>query len=212
MAAICVDAACEHLPGVRFPLGQRSPWYVLAEIAWSLPDGLIERAEAFVVDLAEAGLVLDGTRAQSEAQRAMLWQIRDGISEGLRHHGKIARNDISVPIAAVPTLLERGRALLAERFPASELAAFGHLGDGNLHFNVLLPPGTTDLTARRGAIQHAVFDLVQDLGGSISAEHGIGRLKRAELHARKAALDLELMARLKAALDPAGILNPGVIV
>ena len=212
MAAICVDAACEHLPGVRFPLGSRSPWYVLTELAWSLPEGLLDRADAFVIELADAGLAADGTRAQSESQRAMLWQIRDGISEGLRHQGKIARNDIAVPISAVPALLERGRALLDEAFPATTLAAFGHLGDGNLHFNVLLPAATADLAAQRDAIQHAVFDLVQELGGSISAEHGIGRLKRAELHARKDPLELELMARLKEALDPAGILNPGVIV
>ena len=212
MAGICVDAACEHLAGVRFPLAQRSPWYVLLELGWSLTEGLADRADAFLIELAEAGLVADGTRTQSEAQRATLWRIRDGISEGLRHQGKIARNDIAVPISAVPALIERGRVLLTRDFPTTRLAAFGHLGDGNLHFNVLLPPDTADLAGQRDTIQHAVFDLVQALGGSISAEHGIGRLKRAELHARADPIELELMARLKAALDPAGILNPGVIV
>jgi FAD/FMN-containing dehydrogenase len=212
IVATCVEAAVEHVPGVRFPLAEKAPWYVLAEVAWSLPEGLEAAADAWLEAALEDGLILDATRAQSEAQRAMLWRMREGISEAATRLGAIARHDVAVPVARIPELVERGAAVLREVAPDAYLIPFGHVGDGNLHFNVVLPRDTADLPAVRQRLQTAVFDLVGGLGGSISAEHGIGRAKRAELHARKPALDLELMGRLKAALDPEGILNPGVIV
>jgi FAD/FMN-containing dehydrogenase len=211
MAAPCVEASVAHVPGLRFPLESRAPWYVLTEVAWSLPDGLEAASDLWLEEVLEADLVLDATRAQSEAQRSMLWRMREGVSEGTTKLGAIARHDISVPVASIPRLIERGEALIAE-MPGCRLIPFGHVGDGNLHFNVVLPPDTADLAGTRKRLQGRVFDLVQELGGSISAEHGIGRAKRAELHARKDPLAIELMGRLKATLDPQGILNPGVIV
>ena len=212
MAAGCVDAAATHLQGVRNPLEMAAPWYVLVELAWSLPDGLAAAAEAWLADAFEAGLVLDATLAANEAQRTMLWRMREELSPAMRMEGQIVRNDISVPVGRIPELIERGMALIAGLVPNGRLLPFGHVGDGNLHFNILLPMATADLAELREHIHHAVCDLVQDLDGSISAEHGIGRLKAAELAARKSPLELELMRRLKEALDPAGILNPGVIL
>jgi FAD/FMN-containing dehydrogenase len=212
MAGGCVDAAAAHLEGVRNPLETRADWYVLAELAWSLPSGLGDAAEAWLADAFEAGLVLDATLATSEAQRAMLWRMREELSPAMRQEGRIIRNDVSVPVGRTPELIARGLPLIAELVPGARLLPFGHVGDGNLHFNILLPASVASVGPLRERIQHAVCDLVQELEGSISAEHGIGRLKAGELAARKSPLELELMRRLKQALDPNAILNPGVIL
>jgi FAD/FMN-containing dehydrogenase len=212
MAGGCVECAVAHLPGVRHPLATTAPWYVLVELAWSLPEGLAAAAEAWLADALEAGLVLDATLAASEAQRAMLWRMREELSPAMREEGRVIRNDVSVPVGRIPELIAKGLPLVAELAPEGCLLPFGHVGDGNLHFNILVPPGTDDLGPLRDRLQHAACDLVQDLGGSISAEHGIGRLKQGELAARKSPVELELMHRLKRALDPEKILNPGVIL
>jgi FAD/FMN-containing dehydrogenase len=212
MAGGCVECAVAHLPGVRHPLATTAPWYVLVELAWSLPEGLAAAAEAWLADALEAGLVLDATLAASEAQRAMLWRMREELSPAMREEGRVIRNDVSVPVGRIPELIAKGLPLVAELAPEGRLLPFGHVGDGNLHFNILVPPGADDLGPLRDRLQHAACDLVQDLGGSISAEHGIGRLKRDELAARKSPVELELMRRLKRALDPENVLNPGVIL
>lgn len=205
-----VEAACTHLPGVRRPLADPHPWHLLIELSWSFEDGLAEQLEGVLTRAVEMGLVRDGTVAESEAQRANMWRIREGQSEATRHMGFIVRSDVTVPIARIPELVERMQAWTAAHEPEVTLIPFGHVGDGNLHFNFIVP---SERVAELGPLLlERLYDEVTELEGSISAEHGIGRLKRAALAARKAPLELELMGRLKAALDPAGILNPGVVL
>ena len=160
------------------------------------------------------GLVTDGTIATSEAQRMALWLIRENPTDAFAQAGVVLRHDVSVPIKEVPALIEQGSDLFLEKIPGIRVVAFGHIGDGNIHFNFLQPEAMegADFRAMKDDVQTAVFDLVESLGGSISAEHGIGRLKRDDLAARKPALDLDLMRRLKTALDPHHILNPGAIL
>jgi FAD/FMN-containing dehydrogenase len=205
-----VEAACAHLPGVRRPLPEPHPWHLLIELSWSFEDGLSEKLEAVMERAVEMGLVRDGTRADSEAQRANMWRIREGQSEATRHMGFIVRSDVTVPIGRIPELVERMATWVATRAPGVTLVPFGHVGDGNLHFNFIAPPERVDELAP--LLLERLYDEVTTLGGSISAEHGIGRMKREALWRRRPALDRELMARIKAAFDPDGILNPGVIL
>lgn len=205
-----VEAACTHLPGVRRPLPEPHPWHLLVELAWSFEDGLSEKLDSVLDRALEMGLVRDGTRAESEAQRANMWRIREGQSEATRHMGFIVRSDVTVPIGKIPELVERMAAWVASSVPGVTLIPFGHVGDGNLHFNFVTPPDRVD--ELKSVLLERLYDEVAALGGSISAEHGIGRMKCRSLWRRRPALDRELMARIKAALDPQGILNPGVIL
>ncbi len=214
LAGGCVDLVLRYLPGARAPLARPAPWYVLAEVAWSLADGLgAELERALEAALAE-GLIADGVIAKSEAERRALWALRENPTEAMAREGLVLRHDIAVPVSRVPDLIEQGAAALATTVPRVRIMPFGHLGDGNIHYNLLQPAdmAADDFRARTEEVQRLVFDVVAGLGGSISAEHGIGRLKRAELATRKSALELELMRTLKSALDPNGILNPGAVL
>jgi len=210
----CVDLVLRYLPGARAPLARRAPWYVLAEVAWSLAEGLGAQLEQVLEDALRRGLIKDGAVAASEAQRKALWALRENPTEAMAHEGVVLRHDIAVPVSRVPDLIERAGAELERAVPGVRIMPFGHVGDGNIHYNLLQPaamPGET-FYARRDEVQRLVFDVVEALGGSISAEHGIGRLKRAELTRRKPAIELTLMRQLKATLDPKGILNPGAVI
>jgi FAD/FMN-containing dehydrogenase len=205
-----VEAAAEHLPGVRRPLTDPYPWHLLIETAWSFREGLRERVEATLAVALERGLVADGTLAASEAQRAMMWRIREGQSEATRHMGYIVRSDVTVAVTLLPELISRMQAWVAEAAPDVEPIPFGHVGDGNLHFNLVTPPA--EVERLRPILLDRLYDLVAELDGSISAEHGIGRLKREAMAARKSPVELSLMRKLKASLDPKGLLNPGVML
>jgi FAD/FMN-containing dehydrogenase len=143
-----------------------------------------------------------------------MWKLRESVPEAQRHHGASLKHDISVPVSAIPELIEQGSELVRRLAPEGDVIGYGHVGDGNLHFNVSQRPGSdAQAFLQRGkALEHAIFDLVESLGGSISAEHGIGRLKADEFARRADPVELAVMRGLKRALDPKGILNPGKVL
>lgn len=203
----------ETMPEVTVPLSPLPEWSVLMELG--LPRE-IEAEEAMAIlyaEAEEAGLVLDGVISASEAQRAALWRIRESIPEGNRRIGSISSHDISLPLSAIPDFIPRAGAALA-RLGEWRINCFGHLGDGNLHYNVFPMPGRSrkDHENQRDAIKTCVHDIVHDMGGSVSAEHGIGRLKVGDLERYGDPAKLAAMRAIKAALDPLGIMNPGAVL
>ncbi len=215
MSGTAIRAALTNVPGQSCPFQDIPEHAVLVETglppilppAFSLLEALLEPAF-------EDGLIEDAVLATSEAQRDALWQLRENVVEGLRIEGGLIAHDITVPTSAIPDFLNTCDAALAEHFPGCRPAPFGHLGDGNLHYNIQFPAGT-DLSAflaSRGAVNQLVYDQVQDANGSFSAEHGVGQLKIAEMLRYKDPLELELMETLRAALDPRGACNPGKVV
>jgi FAD/FMN-containing dehydrogenase len=165
-------------------------------------------------EAAGAGAVKDAMLATSLAQAQAMWKLRESVPEAQRRHGASIKHDVSVPVSAIPTLIEKGGALVLELAPEGDVVSYGHAGDGNLHFNVSQKPGAdvAQFQGRAHALEQAMFDLVESLGGSISAEHGIGRLKAAEFARRADPVELAVMHTLKEALDPKGILNPGKVL
>jgi FAD/FMN-containing dehydrogenase len=162
-----------------------------------------------------AGTMLkDAMVAASIAQSTAMWKLRESVPEAQRHHGASLKHDISVPVSSVPRFIEEGSALVRRMVPEGDVLGYGHLGDGNLHFNVSQRPGAdaAAFLGRGESLEHAIFDLVGRLDGSISAEHGIGRLKTAEFASRADPVELAVMRDLKRALDPKGILNPGKVL
>ena len=214
MADLVIDEVLTYLPDGRAPLTKPTPWHVLMEVSWSLEEGLADRLQSVLGAAMDRGLLSDGMMATSEHQRKALWLIRESPTDAFAQAGVVLRHDVSVPIARVPDLIENGEHLFSKMIPGVRIVAFGHVGDGNIHFNLLQPETMNGdaFRAMKEIVQHHVFDLVENLGGSISAEHGIGRLKRTELAKRKPAIDLDLMRRVKQALDPKNILNPGAIL
>ncbi len=203
----------DHLPGNRAPLQSAHPWHVLVELAGS------ENLGAVLVDGlaagAEAGELGDAAVAASAAQMAALWRIREELPEAERLDGPSLHHDIAVAVAAMPGFAIDAAAQIEQRFPGARVLAFGHLGDGNLHFNVRPPAGAGAaewIAANGDAVTAEVYRLVVAAGGSISAEHGIGVLKRDELARTADPAKLAAMRAVKAALDPHGIMNPGKVV
>ncbi|MEX0971207.1 MAG: FAD-binding oxidoreductase, partial [Paracoccaceae bacterium] len=188
-----------------------APWLVLLDCAAGPGDDLTERIEAALGAAFEAELCHDALISQSEAQRASFWQIREMIPEANRAIGAVSSHDIALPLAALPAFISAARAAIA---PELRINCFGHLGDGNLHFNVFPPLGKKgrDYRDHAAAVKRTVYDLVAAFGGSFSAEHGIGRMKLDELRRYGDPVKLEMMRAIKAALDPVGILNPGALV
>jgi FAD/FMN-containing dehydrogenase len=209
-----LDVVLRHAPGTRDPLSGPSHWYVLMELSSPGLEGLDATMETLLEKALDAGLISDAALAASETQRNDLWRIREAMSEVQRFEGGSIKHDVSVPVAAVPTFLARGIALVEAMVPGCRPLPFGHLGDGNIHFNISQPVGADKAAflARWDEVNEAVHALVGSFGGSISAEHGIGRLKRHLLPGVKDPVELALMHAIKATLDPKGILNPGAVL
>lgn len=212
---LAVELTVKHIAGVADPQDLGTPWYVLIELTSPNPRQNLAGLLSDELQRAAAdGVVKDALIATSIAQSMAMWKLRESVPEAQRHHGASLKHDISVPVSSVPKLIEDGSALVRRLVPEGDVVGYGHLGDGNLHFNVSQRPGTDKAAfLQRGALlEHAVFDLVDNLGGSISAEHGIGKLKAAEFARRADPVELAVMRDLKRALDPKGILNPGKIL
>jgi FAD/FMN-containing dehydrogenase len=214
MSAATLALSQRHHPGSPDPLPGH-PWYVLLQADDSAADApLAALMEAALAEAAERGLIADAALAQSQDQAARLWALRENASEAQRREGPNVKHDISLPVSAIPEFLVASERALARAFPGARLFVFGHLGDGNLHYNLAAPEGgdARAFMDHAPAVNRIVHDLVDAAGGSISAEHGIGQLKRDELPRYKGQLEIELMQRIKCALDPANLLNPGKVV
>jgi FAD/FMN-containing dehydrogenase len=200
-----------HVPDTSLPFDSGYPWYVLLEVATGKDP---ESLEAVLMEAIEEGLVLDAVIAKNSTEIANLWRLRHSISEAERQAGKALKHDISVPVSRMQEFLQRGDDLLENLRPDATLVAFGHVGDGNLHYNVSLPHDLDpEEYARAGKrITGAIYDLVAELGGSFSAEHGVGQLKRSYLAEYRSGPEYDLMRTLKKTLDPANILNPGKVI
>ena len=214
IARIGIDFVLRHLPGSRDPLAAVHPWYVLMELSSPASEGLRATAEAILAEGLEAGLVADAVLAESVEQARTFWRLREALSDVQKFEGGSIKHDVSVPIAAMPAFVAEASELVERLVPGSRVVPFGHVGDGNLHFNVSQPVGgdKAAFLARWEEVNEAVHAVVARFGGSISAEHGIGTLKRDLLPRYKDPVALELMRTIKAALDPNGIINPGKVL
>jgi FAD/FMN-containing dehydrogenase len=209
-----VELVLKHLPGARDPMADAYDWYVLIEVSSSEEEGVGEDLETVLGDAMEAGLVLDAVIAGSLDQRAALWRIRESMSEVQSHEGGSIKHDVSVPIAAVPEVIEQGIRVAEEFIPGIRPVPFGHLGDGNIHFNFTQPVGAdkAEYLAKWDDLNERVHAVVQAHAGSVSAEHGIGRLKKHLLAEVKDPVSLDIMRAVKSAIDPKGTLNPGKVL
>lgn len=204
------DLVAHHIPEIALPFGDSYPWYVLVDVAVDGDEQLVNDA---LMREVEAGRIRDVIVAKNAGEAARLWRLRHSVAEAERREGKALKHDVSVPLSRMEEFLSRGDALLKSLRPDLQLIAFGHVGDGNLHYNVVLPrdlpEAEWDSEAER--ITSALYDLVGELGGSFSAEHGVGQSKKKYLPRYRGGVEFELMKLLKNALDPANILNPGKI-
>ncbi len=210
-----IDFVLKHIAGAVLPLAQPARHYVLAELATPRPDaGLRASLEAVLEQALEDGIVTDAAIAESEAQRAAIWRLREEHSEAQKREGASVKNDVSVPVSKVPEFIRRATAACEKLVPGIRAVPFGHMGDGNIHFNLEQPVGADPawFLAQDHAIMDTVNEVVRALDGSFSAEHGIGKLKPYMMPDWRGGAELEAMRRIKAALDPLGIMNPGKVL
>ena len=216
MPRIGIEFVVKHQEGASDPLRAPSPWYVLVELsAGETREGYLrEQMEALLEAGIAAGEATDATIAVSDTQRAKLWAMREGMSEVQRLEGGSIKHDVSVPVSRVADFIERAVAAVSAAMPGVRPVPFGHIGDGNIHFNLTQPVGAdkAGFIARWSEMSTIVHGLVRELGGSVSAEHGVGQMKRDEIAATKSPVEMELMRAVKRALDPKGILNPGKVL
>jgi FAD/FMN-containing dehydrogenase len=210
-----VDFVLRHQAGARDLFGAVHPWYVLVELSDTLPeaglDGLLETAlaEAFDRDVAADSVVASGS-----AQVAALWTLREGISEAQNFEGPSLKHDVTVPVSSIGAFVERTDRALQAAVPGIRIVTYGHIGDGNLHYNLSKPAGSDDdaFRSRAGELARIVYDSTSGFDGSISAEHGLGQSKVAIIADYKDGHELELMRRIRDVLDPAGLMNPGKVL
>ena len=202
-----------HVPGTRDPFAQAYPWYVLIDVSLS-SEAQAGAARDVLADAAGASLVVDGVVAQSLAQAQAFWRLRDAMSEAQKPEGGSLKHDVSVPISQIPRFIAEASAAVERLIPGARPVPFGHVGDGNIHFNISQPKGADKAAflARLDEVARVVHDIVHSYGGSISAEHGIGQAKIDEITRYKSPAALEAMRAVKRALDPLGIMNPGKVV
>ena len=215
MPRIAIETVARYVPGARDPLPSPHAWYLMLEVSSALSQQAADATlEAIFAEGSAKGIVEDGVLAQSAQQAMDFWRIRETLSEVQKHLGGSIKHDVAVPVGKVPELLARADVAAKQVVPGCRPFAFGHVGDGNIHLNISQPEGMvkTAYLARWGDMNAAIHAIVLELGGTISAEHGIGQLKRAMLAQVKSPVELALMRTIKAALDPNGIMNPGKVL
>ncbi|WFR95982.1 FAD-binding oxidoreductase [Rhizobium tumorigenes] len=215
MPRIGVEFTTRHIDGVRDPLETVHPWYVLIDISTSDSAETAERMMSALLEQGfEAGLVQDATIASSQAQQKALWHMRESMSGAQKPEGGSIKHDVSVPVSQIPAFMHEAEQAVMAAMPGARICAFGHMGDGNIHYNISQPVGAdkAEFIGRWREMNQIVHGLVMKHEGSISAEHGIGQLKRDELASIRPEIEMELMRRIKKSFDPAGIMNPGKVV
>ena len=211
---VSLGMVLKHIPGAQPPLAN-SPWYLLVELSGSGDEAELATAmERFFEQALEAGTINDAVLAQSGEQASRLWALRESISEAQKIEGISIKHDISVPVSRIGDFVAQADAALQAAFPGIRIVAFGHVGDGNLHYNQSKAEAgeNAEFIAMQPQVNEIVHDIVHQLGGSISAEHGIGQLKRDELLRYKSPLEMEMMRAVKRAFDPQGLMNPGKVL
>ena len=215
MSGLGVDLVLKHIPGVKLPLAKPASHYVLVELASPRADTVLRAGLEMVLAAAfDDGLLQDAVFADSAAKRAALWRLREEHSEAQKREGASVKNDVSVPVSMVPAFIRLATEACERLIPGIRAVPFGHLGDGNIHFNLQQPEGGDPVAflARDQQIMDTVNDVVREFDGSFSAEHGVGQLKPHMMPYWRGGAELEVMRRIKAALDPAGIMNPGKVL
>jgi FAD/FMN-containing dehydrogenase len=215
ISATALALVLEHIPGSRPPLASPHPWHVLIELTSARREARLQAQLADILQRqSEQGLIVDAVLAGNQAQADALWRLRDSIPEAQRRAGASIKHDVAVPIANVPALIEQATRLVLAQDPRVRVCPFGHLGDGNIHLNLSQSIGADPhaFLAQWPAYNRLIHDLVMTLEGSISAEHGIGQLKREELLRYESPVAIDLMRTLKRALDPHDLLNPGKVI
>ena len=219
MSRAGIDMVLRHIPGIQDPLKAENGWYLLLEWSSSRPrqdgaTGMSDKMEQFLADQLDAGRVLDAVIAQTQAQSRNMWRIRESTAEGQRAEGPGLSYDVSVAVSKIPEFIDKGLKAVLEILPTIRPYPLGHIGDGNLHFSFMGPTGMDQetLTQYSAAITRVVNDLVTSMGGSISAEHGIGIQKLDELAHYRSKTELDIMRMIKRALDPKNIMNPGKVL
>lgn len=214
MSAYCVALVRAHVASAACPLRDDHPYHALIELSDPAPQGLQDLLERGLARAMEDGLVADAAIAASESQAQAMWRVREGISQAQVRAGKAVKHDIALPISRLAAFIDDADAALSAEFAGLPIVNFGHVGDGNLHYNVLLPADVAPAESARltAALNRRVHDLVAERGGSISAEHGVGQLRRDELRRYKSAVEMDLMLMIKRALDPDQLMNPGKLL